>query len=306
MIIKKMELSSLEEYNFDLGIFGLGYESRSINCFDKFDTRCKKKIAIGYSYFQNEFDYIINKQLFISRECIIEEMDNDQFDIQIDKLLCTYLIGPPKNVLLDISVMTRHRICEIIWYLKNRLPSDSILIVYYSIAEFKDPPIENYPVKEFGPIAEFLSPLSGRLLQPPVVIAGLGYERDKALGAIGNIDPERVFFLIPTNTEKLYEEKVRENNKILLENYDNRNILTYDVTKPYSSYFELRSLVLGLKNDNRVLLLPLGPKILSVISILIAIEFFPEILVWRVSSEEREVPLNRIASGDTALLRIDL
>ena len=116
-----------------------------------------------------------------------------------------------------------------------------------------------------------------------------------------------LFFLIPSNENNHnYRKDLDKNNEQLFESYPTSKNLIYDVLKPYSTYFELKSLILGLKDNHRLLLIPLGPKILAVLCLVIARELAPEINVWRVSSEQYEKPLNRKSSGTNVYIKINI
>lgn len=303
MTIEKVDV--IDGEMFDLGIFGLGYESRSIDCFCKIKSTCNKSIALGYTYWNDEFDYLKNKAEYENNNCKVIEINENDIRENLEKSLYEEIKAINGRIFIDISVMTRHRLSELLWFMFDELNPGTSIIVAYSIAEYVEPPNQNYPVKFFGSIIEKYQPLTGRLNLQQVVIIGLGYEKDKALGAIGHLDPENVIFLIPTNDDAPdFGKQIHQNNKQLFDNYAKSESLTYDVLKPYSTYFELKSLILGLKNDYRVLLIPLGPKILAVICLIIAREFFPDINIWRVSSQQYEKPLNREPSGKYSYIKI--
>jgi len=305
MIIEKY--NTTDDDNFEIGIFGLGYESRSISCFSQVKDRCRMKLALAYNYWCDKADYKINKEEFESNDCRVIEVDENAIRKDLELNLAQIIQEIKGKVFVDISVMTRHRLSELLWFLFENMISESSIIIAYSIADFVEPPTQNYPVKFFGSIIDSFQPLTGRLNLHPIVVIGLGYEKDKALGAIGHLDPENVIFLIPSNEkEQNYKERLDENNKLLFDNYPKSKSLTYDVLKPYSTYFELKSLILRLKKEHRILLIPLGPKILAVISLIIAWEFSPEINVWRVSSEQLEKPLNRKSSGEYIYIKINI
>lgn len=197
MIIEKYE--DIGDDRFDFGIFGLGYETRSIECFNKLKDCCVQKIAFGYDYWKNDFDYLNNKEVFENNNCEIFEVREKEIRDDLDHMFPKILIEKICKILVDVSVMTRHRLSELLWLLFDRMVTGSEIVVVYSIAEFVEPPKHNYPVKFFGSIIDNFQPMTGRLNLHPVVIVGLGYEKDKALGVVGHLDPENVIFLIPIN-----------------------------------------------------------------------------------------------------------
>jgi len=254
-------------------------------------------VAIGYSYFQDAFDYQINKETFLCGGVVVRETDDQGLVPALRELLELEQLGASPTILLDISVFSRHRLCRILWFLFGNLPAGGRIVINYSVAEFVGPPSSGYPVRQFGPVIEELNTLPGRPSLPISVIVGLGYEPEKALGAVGVLDPGTVFFLVPLGVDSRYEDSVRLSNQALLASYGTRSHLTYSIAKPYSTYIDLKGLVSRLRLESRVMILPLGPKVLSAISIVLAWEYFPDVSVWRVSSEEAEIPVNKKSSG---------
>lgn len=293
----RIERNTTQFSAFDLGIFGLGYESRSLDCFVGRGSGCSRSVAIGYSYFLEEFDYRSNKESFLDRGAEVRETDDKGLLQVLQNLIDPSQLGQEPTILLDISVFSRHRLCKILWFLFGSLPVGARVVVNYSVAEFVDPPVLGYPVRQFGPVIEELNTLPGRPSLPISVIVGLGYEPEKALGAVGVLDPGTVFFLVPLGVDSRYEESVRVSNQALLASYGSQAQLTYSIERPYSTYIDLKGLLSRLRLESRVMILPLGPKVLSAISIVLAWEYYPDISVWRVSSEEAETPVNKKSSG---------
>ena len=291
---------------FDLGLFGLGYESRSIDCFEVKGGSCERLVAIGYKYFQEECEYQGNRHVFESGGALVREVSDEEFGSTLIEALAGLSGIARPHVLIDISVMSRHRLSKAIWVAVHQLPLGSRVQVFYNVAAYVAPPTYAHAVKRFGPIIEELNTVPGRLAQPVSMICGLGYERDKALGAIGSIDPDELFLMTPISLEQAYDVDSRRNNSALSRTYPGSMEITYEVAKPFSTYIDLKSLIARLSEKSRVLILPLGPKILSAISILLAAEFYPRVVVWRVSSEEKETPVNKLSSGRSLELTIEV
>lgn len=301
MIIKQ---SDSFKGNYDYAFIGLGYEKRCLSSLVNDQISYDQLIAFGYTYFNDVFNYQINKAFLLNKKAVIHELGKDNIYTEIFRIVNALDFSGVVNVFIDISVMTRQRLSVLLWILCDKLTSGSSLVVYYKIAQYVAPPKENSPVSFLGPIMPGFNSMKSPGNNPIAVIAGLGYERDKALGAISCIDTDEVFFYIPINTDQNYEEKIYTNNKLLLNNYKKNKVQTYDVTKPYSAYIEMKSLVRALRKDCKILILPLGPKIFTAISILVEKEYVSDVSVWRVSSEEKEIPIDRDASDELALLRV--
>lgn len=283
--------------NFDLALFGLGYERRSVDCFRSVRARCERSIALGYQYFQAEYGYARNRDEFSTGGAVVHEVSDDELQAVILAEFHQVGLSTSASILVDISVMSRHRIAKVIWLALKNLPSHTMIAVSYNVASYVPAPTEIHPIKRFGPIIDELNTVPGRLAMPVSMICGIGYEKDKALGAIGNIDPDELFLLRPISMDVRFDQESDKNNGSLFRTYPGSAELTYDVTRPFSTYVELKSLISRLSERSRVILLPLGPKILTAVAIVLAVEFYPQVVVWRVSSEEKETPLDRESSG---------
>ncbi len=287
---------------YDLAIFGLGFESRSIALLGSGGTGLARKIALGYSVNVDVINYAKNKDTFRKESCEIYEGDDQAVFGFFDE----YLIGlnclSPINVLLDITVMTRHRLATLLCSLIRNLPKGSVISTIYSLSSFVEPPKDSTPIRTIGELAEDLIGDVGDLSLPACAIFGLGYEPSKALGVSNYLDSTVEFALIPTSPEERFEKLVIENNADFLSQIPSNNVFNYAVKRPYSTYVDLKSLLISLRKVSRPLLIPLGPKILSAIGAILGLEL--RIPVWRVSSDHEENPVERTASGDT--IRFDL
>lgn len=281
--------------NYDLAIFGLGYESRSI--FIAQEIAAKNSIAVGYGHHTDIFSYKENKKFFEAKYIpIIEVDDSDSNDFQLHQILSETLekklLENQLNVIIDISVMSRHRLSLIIWFFLTRLKSRSKITIAYSLSKFIAPPTVAPPVKEIGPIIDELNGNLADLGRPTALVVGLGYEQNKALGAVTFIDPDIVYAFIPLSKELDFENEVLEKNSDLLSEIRDK-IFKYNVHQPYSTYLDLKSFFLDLSKENRPIFLPLGPKVIAALATILGWELSPNLPVWRVSSKGCEEPFDK-------------
>jgi len=291
------------EHSF--AIYGLGYESRSVFSLLDNPLECHA-IAIGYTYNCDVHSYPINKKFFIDRGVIIKEGDDDQILNYLEREI--QKINMPTDVFLDISVMSRSRLSLIMIMLIKMLPKKSTVTISYSITSYIPAPSESSPIKQIGPVSNELAGAIGGLEKPVSLIIGLGYEKNKALGIYNYFDSnsELVFTLTPKSHEHQFEADVLRNNNILLSSIPKRNHHYYDTADPYNTYLDLKALYLGLRDIARPVFIPLGPKILTAINVVIGLEFSPHLPVWRVSSNHTEEPVDRAARGERIKFSIEL
>lgn len=292
--------------NFDLGIFGLGYESRAISVFSQSNYKCAKNIVIGYSQHTRELSYQYNKEAYLTHSLEIIEGDDSKIIKEVINYFDENIKDAPVNILLDITVMSRHRLSTIIVLLLDKLPKSSTLTIAYEVSKFVEAPTELSPIHKVGEITEALSGCLGDLSYPTSLIVGLGYEKGKAIGICNYIDAEYSFLFIPKGIDQRFEDAVIKHNHGLINSIPNDHIFYYNVCEPCKIYFELREIVLSIMEFSRPLLIPLGPKIFSAIATIIGKELYPTLPVWRVSSEHTEEPTERPSSGTISLFTVTI
>lgn len=280
--------------NFDLAIFGLGYESRSTAAYKKFATEAKTVIIVGYETNRNAVKYAENRLFYQENEVEIIENDCDSIINTVKERVIDLLkeIKSPK-IFLDITVMSRHRMANIIYNLLTDLSKGSIITICYNLSYYIEPPCGLQPVKKLGPIIDELSGDLGSLSMPTSIVFGLGYEEHKALGVYNYYDADYSYAFIPKNQYSDFESKVKLNNTPLLNAISEHNTFYYDVTNPYATYIDLKSLIISLTDISRTILVPLGPKIFAAIAVILGFELYPKLPVLRVSSLHSEEPVER-------------
>lgn len=291
-VLKNSEIDS-----FDVGFFGLGYESRAPYSLLNSGKNFNVKHVFGYNSYRDEFSYPKNKKIFEENNCSIHEGDDNSTIENFKQIIDG--ITDRVDVFVDITVMSRHRLATLILMLLRGLSQGSRIMISYTPSKYIKPVQGTSPIRMVGDITMDLGNYLGDLSLPTSLILGLGYEKDKALGVCNYLDVHNTFLFIPVSDEDKFEHSVRINNSILIQSLQTEKIFTYKVESPYTTYLDLKSLLLSLIDNSRPLLVPLGPKILSAVSVIIGHELHPRVPVWRVSSEHHETPKDRPSSGKT-------
>ncbi|MBN57552.1 hypothetical protein [Thalassolituus sp. UBA3500] len=295
------------ESGYDLAIFGLGYESRSIFAKAK-GVDADRSISIGYKTNTDVLSYQSNKIFFENHGCDVFELHDDEiFELVQSKLseVCKSNIDGA-SIYFDITVFTRSRIASVLGCLLNSRSLLANITIDYVPSRFVDPPIGITPVKNVCAINERYDGVLGDLNKPVALILPLGYEKSKALGLVNYIDAGRNFVFLPKSSEEKFFDEVLNNNSEILVDTDSTDIFHYDVADPYSFYVDLKTLVLNSLSIYRPLLVPLGPKIACAISVIIGEELYPDVPVWKVSSNHSEKPVERAAVGSRISFTLDL
>lgn len=300
MILSKENLNNLE---YDLAFFGIGYEERARFVAENI-TKPKKSFSIGYKKNDKIFHYKKNLIFFEKINSSIVSFDDDNLDEDIDKLIKDIDFTVPVNVLIDITVMSRSRLSILISKISNNLIKGSKLTIKYSISSFIPAPTEVPPVRKIGEISKDFIGEIGDLSLPVSLILGLGYEKDKALGVYHYLDTNQAYCFLPKSPIKKFDDSIIENNYELLNLIDDEKKIHYSVSHPYSTFLDIKSLVIALKKQSRPLLVPLGPKIFAAMCSIIGSEF--NLPVWRVASNHQEKPINRPPSGEVVTLGFEV
>lgn len=211
--------------------------------------------------------------------------------------------GGQVRIVVDISSMTRYRIASVVLAIEKHLTVDATVNFVYSLAKFSPPEQMTFPNSHVGPVRpEF----AGWWKEPDLAVAavvGLGYEEDKALGAVEHLQAAEVWAFIPRSHIAAYTDELQRANRTLLDSVEPEHLLQYRVQDPFECYSRLESLVFGLSQTSNVVLLPFGPKIFSLCSVLVG-RLHKRVPVWRVSAEGQEPAINREASGSVYGLEV--
>jgi hypothetical protein len=206
-----------------------------------------------------------------------------------------------KALSIDISSMTRAWHGAIVRQLWAMEIERSVEVFFtYAPAKFKRPSTRATPNEFVSPVRGFASLATPDL--PVAAVIGLGYERERALGLQQLLDPQVTTLLIPQSreTDPFHAEVLHSNRQILMRTPP-ESIFRYAIAEPAATFAMLASIVAGLRERYRVVLVSFGPKIFGLICFLLATRF-PDVSVWRVSSGVHGRPRN--ASADLRRLAV--
>jgi hypothetical protein len=206
---------------------------------------------------------------------------------------------------VDISGMSRLLMASVvacIYELANE-HADAMLTFMYTLAKFTMPP-ESILNKRISAVHSKFCGITRDNSIDKVAIVGLGYERDKAIGAIEYLEIDPRFVWRPNSSEHEYARLVNEHNKSLLElqfsSQESPLITNYSVMSPHSTLLALLAQVRDIANDHQPVLLPFGPKMFSFLSLLVGAEV-QEATVWDVVSDETTVNTDPLPAEAVAL-----
>jgi hypothetical protein len=243
-------------------------------CFLFFDRKVHARDFNDKIYEENGFQFKSLKKVQIEEDYVI--ILNELFEQSESKKL---------NIVIDYSSMTTMIYAALLkyFYSYNKTLIEANLFFAYTRAVYSEPLgsdslLINQPISIFDTIQTTNKRIS--------LIIGLGYERDKALGLYEYFqnNKEDIYLFIAKNSENdTFYNTTNENNKDLIKMVSEHNVVYYDLENVQHLVSTLDSLVLFLISSNkRVVIAPTGPKIFTLISLLINL-FHKDVTTYRLS-----------------------
>lgn len=220
----------------------------------------------------------------------------EELSLRLESWLSSKREGVP-TICIDVSCMPHSLMTciarGICLFAESRKIS---LVVGYVIAEFTPPPKDLPPNEDIKPVDEFFAGWPSNASAATSLILGLGYEREKAEGACEYFDASDTWVFFPKSPIGEYDQAVQANNNELLERLDRKHrILSYFVDSPSNAFGQLAGLVLSIMPRSNPVILPFGPKIFFMLSLIVA-AIYKEVGVWHVTGDGSPTGHNQSAS----------
>ncbi len=264
--INHVDPSQLADFKADLFITGLGYESRSTTVARRFENNSCKKIALENSNVIKEFSYQDNSKYLEQQGFEIIRVESELPDVDA---IFQSLSGDTINVAIDCTNMPPIWYYEFFkWFDEKQAGDGSVRMrIAYTMARYVRQP-GSRKVKE---ILDFLKdevrPANGKKV---ALILGLGQEKNVSDSIFKIINPDLLYlYYADPPAEKRFVEKVLVNNHNLINEAPIRNLVAYPIRNAQTIYQSLINIILPLRNEYSIVLIPQGPKIFSVVSMLI-------------------------------------
>lgn len=299
IVIKRSEDEIDSDNEFDMLIACVGYEQRASFISKKIAHRAKLKVASAFDN-NKTHSYFENLTWYEDHQFEIEEISDNDFENWCEKII-NKAVNTGKNTVslaIDISSLSRFRIAALVAAIyQNKTKKTIEVCFYYSPAQYAPAPREEGPIVVCKPVIDRFAGWSVAPERPTLVILGLGYEYNKALGALEYIEPGTVYAFKPYGEEEKYDVEMNKANIALWDSVLEENIFKYKVDQPTECYSNLESLIYGNLDIMRPILVPFGPKIFALICFFLACIYSPKVAVWRVSSGPYEPAIDRLPSG---------
>jgi hypothetical protein len=309
-IVVEPRLDSPEHY--DLFVATVGFEQRARFIAEHAGINATTLVASAFDA-RKTLHFARNEQWFRGAGFEVTEVSDRAFADHCQRILTSTAQHCSTDVLrlaLDISSMSRLRMAGWIGALEDfglrasRGSVQTIVVDFlYAPALFSEPSRSGAPITICEPVTPRFAGWSLEPDSPSVAIFGLGYEPDKAVGALEYIEPATVWVFRPRGSDPRYEEELEKANFTLWDLIPAGNVIDYPVDDPFQCFASVEAVVFGALNGTRPVLIPLGPKIFAISSLLVACMHRSKLAVWRVSSGQFEEPRDRIPDGRIVGLR---
>lgn len=264
--IKHIDPTQIADFKADLFITALGYESRSTFVSRKLEGISCRKIALENRGMVKEFSYQDNSSYFEEQGFEIIRIESEL--PRVDDIFQAF-IGNNINVAIDCTNMPPRWYYEFFrWFDDKQAVEGRVRMrITYTMANYVRQPGKR-KVKEITDfIVDDLRPVNGK---KTALILGLGQEKNVSESIYRMIDPELLYlFYADPPVEKRFVEKVFINNHKLINDAPIRNLIAYPIRNGQAIYQSLINTLLPLRDEYSIVLIPQGPKIFSVVSMLV-------------------------------------
>lgn len=208
----------------------------------------------------------------------------------------------PVRFAVDISSMDRDRLARTILAFAY-CHEDVEIDFFYSFAKFDGAFAGSEGRVIVNRSVEGFEGWTGNPSLPLVCVMGLGFESRLALAALETLEPTQTVWLVPNGFEPEYDEVVRSRNNFAMA--EGRSAASsYQAGRPYETLLDLETTVAGLSRQNRVVIVPLGPKIFALCAMLTSLVHDTNVGVWRLSADSERQAVDRAASGEVVGIRV--
>jgi hypothetical protein len=308
MKTRKPAVATIDDRNageYDLLICALGYESRSRFIAETQDLRAKERLAIGFPR-QQVLRFAENRHWFGRAGFEVAVVEDEQLRSRLDTALAMAKRDSRElRVCCDISSLSRLRIAMVVDAARSFSSVSKVRLDFlYAAPTFSPPPEPLFANGHVGPILPSFAGWTAEPELPVSAIVGLGYEPDKALGAVEHLQAGEVWTFEPVSAIAEFTQALHDANGTLLDFVPLERRLRYRLERPFTLFSALQSLAGSCLRSSNPVILPFGPKMFTLASLLVACRY-TDLAVWRVSAGLHEIPVDREANGIVLGLSVD-
>lgn len=303
--VSALELSDVGRVDYSALMATVGYESRARYASEHLGAHGKLRTAGAFSERQ-VLAFAENLRWFKDAGYDVPAVPDSDAERWFSEWLSRILTNDDGDVriLFDISSMSRLRLASFLAAIIRAPNNRSIEVDFvYSMAKWSAPSEEPEAIVTAGSVLPCFAGWSDEPDLPIVAILGLGYEPGMAVGAYEYLEATSVWAFVPVSSDPCYTRDIKRANESLLRRVPPNQVIRYAVDQPFACFQLLESIAFGANAYGRPVLLPFGPKVFALCSLLVACRH-RTVPVWRISSGQFGEPSDRVASGQIVGLRV--
>ncbi|MGW8316508.1 MAG: hypothetical protein ACWGNV_12970 [Bacteroidales bacterium] len=295
--ITHVEPAALLDFHADLFITTLGFETRGTHIARLIHGKKCRKIALARTDHPKEHAFGANKVYFaeegfemISVESGIPDLESILSDWKDSSI----------RIILDCTSMSPRWYYEFLqWFSESQDRFEEVhLRITYTMASYSGSD-HSRKVKGLYNLTENLKANSD--FRQKALILGLGHEKQIGSSIYQAVKPDLLYlFYADPPVHKEFVEKVFVNNHALIESTPIRNLIAYPIHNGQKIYQSLIDTILPLRHKYDVIMVPHGPKIFSLVTMLVYMGY-PDTLI-SYPDFKKPPSADRIASGEPVLL----
>jgi len=273
--IKHIDSTQIADFKVDLFITALGYESRSTTVARKFENNSCRKIALENKNAIKEFSFQENSNYLETQGFEIIRVGSELPDVDA---IFQSLNGDSSNVAIDCTNMPPLWYYEFFkWFDEKQAREGKVRMrIAYTMANYVRQPGSRKVKEIFDFLKDEIRPANGKKV---ALILGLGQEKNVSDSIFKMINPDLLYlYYADPPAEKRFVEKVFINNHKLINEAPIRNLIAYPIRNGQAIYQSLINTILPLRDEYSIVLIPQGPKIFSVVSMLVHLGY-PDIRI---------------------------
>jgi hypothetical protein len=296
--IQHIESDKLVDFQADLFITSLSPDSRCIAIARYLEAMPCRKIALQYSKRTKEQSFLENEAYFREKGFEIIPLVAEIPDVGG---LLEGISSRKLSIILDCTCMSQRWYYEFFrWFGESQEAFDEVLIRFaYTMAAF----VPDEGVLKVKKVREFLQIESRKEKSKKALILGLGHEAHVS-GTIYKLEKPDLLYLFYADppVDKRFVDQVFVNNHALINETPIRNLIAYPITNGQVIYQSLVDIILPIRDEFSVTLVPHGPKIFSVASMLIHMGYPDTRISYPVF--KKKLVQERIPSGEPVVLDV--
>lgn len=300
-------VAELSTDRYDVFLCALGFEARSRYIAESFAPVANARLAIAFAD-RRELSYEKNEAFFRSKSYDVHDYRDTQFTDAVVEYINRKrnATATGATLCIDISSMSRVRIAGVVLAAKQVAETVGFASVdfLYAVAQYSAPPIIDAAPVHAGPVLPEFAGWTTEPEKPARLVVGLGYELDRALGAVDLLEPADVWAFIPRGVSQDYDDALSGANAVLLRLVaDDAHKIFYSVDRPLDCFVKLESFVRGACASSRPIVIPFGPKVFALAALITGL-IHSSLAIWRISFGQLEPAIERIPNGMVTGLRV--